>query len=271
LKKVWKNNQNSCIIENVNIFNKGENYMGRAHEVRKSSMAKTAAKKSKHNAKFAAAIYTAAKSGIPDPELNQVLKKEIEKAKKENVPTDVIKRALDKASGGNADDYTSIRYEGFGPNNSMFIIECLTDNQTRTYTDVRTIFSRLGYKLGVTGSVVHMFNNQALFSFEGLTDEETLDVLIMAECDVIDIQYDDGLTTIYAPSTEYAKIRDALTENNPDIEFLEDEIVWIPMMQIKLEDTSDIKHFQKLNDLLDDLEDVQQVFHNVEDIEDDEE
>lgn len=238
--------------------------MGRAHEVRAASMAKTAAFKSKQNAKYGALIFKAAKSGIPDPDLNQVLKREIEKAKKAQIPADVIKRAIDKAKGGSADDYTEVLYEGFGPNNSMIMVECLTDNPNRTFTEVRTVFSRSGCKLGVSGSVSHMFTNQAIFSFEGLTEEETLEILLTADCDVTDIQYDDGMVSVFAPSSEYAKVRDALTDYNPDIEFLEDGVVWTPMMYVTLEDHEDIKQIEKLKNSLDDLDDVQNIYHNIE-------
>ena len=89
--------------------------MGRAHEVRAASMAKTAAAKSKLNNKYSRTIYMAAKSGIPDPELNLALKHEIEKAKREQVNADTIKRAIEKAKGGSTENYYPIRYEGFGP------------------------------------------------------------------------------------------------------------------------------------------------------------
>ena len=238
--------------------------MGRAHQVRAASMAKTAALKSKQNAKHAMLIYAAAKSGLPDPDVNQVLKKEIEKAKKAQIPADVIKRAIEKAKGAGEEAYSEIRYEGFGPNNSLIIVECLSDNVNRTYTAVRTVFSRCGCKLGVSGSVQHMFTNQALFSFEGLNDEETLEILAMAECDVDDIQYDDGLTTVFAPNTEYAKVKHVLSEAKEDLEFLEDKIAWIPMSYVTLSDPDDIKHFEKLITSLEELDDVQEVYHNVQ-------
>jgi len=241
--------------------------MGRAYEVRKSAMAKTAAKKSKEYAKYGALILKAAKSGIPDPELNQILKKEIERAKKAQIPTDIINRAVEKAKGGIGDDYATVNYEGFGPGNSMFIVECLTDNLNRTNTEVRKVISRNGGKLGVSGSVTHMFLNQALFSFEGMTDEEALDILIAADCDITDIEYDDGLVTVFAPSHEYGKIRDALSENNPDIDFLEDEIIWNPQMTVKVSKSSDLAAIKKMINGLDALDDVQKVFHNVEGIE----
>lgn len=242
--------------------------MGRAHEVRAASMAKTAAAKSKLNAKFGRMIYIAAKNGIPDPEVNQSLKKEIERAKKAQISADVIKRAIEKAKGGSNDSYDAARYEGFGPNNAMFIVECLSDNTNRTYTEIRTAFNKCGFKLGVDGSVVHMFNNQAVFSFEGLNDEETLELLIMAECEVDDIVYEDGLTTVYAPSTEYSKVRDALEEAMPNVEFLEDNIAWVPQMKVQLDDAKDIEHFERFKAILDENDDVQNFYHNIESSED---
>lgn len=240
--------------------------MGRAYEVRKAAMAKTAARKGKEYARFGAIIYKAAKSGIPDPELNQALKKEIERAKKADIPADIIKRAIEKAKGGATEDYHTVNFEGFGPGNSMIIVECLTDNMNRTNTEVRTAITRNGGKLGVSGSVTHMFLNRALFSFEGITDEEALEIMVEADCDVADIEYDDGMVSIYAPSEEYGKIRDALTDRLPEIEFLEDGIVWIPQMPVKIEDEEELRAFRKMINAIEELDDVQKVFHNIEGI-----
>ena len=165
--------------------------MGRAHEVRAASMAKTAAAKSKVYAKHGKLIYIAAKAGVPDPEMNLALKAAIEKAKKENVPADNIKRAIEKAKGGSNESYDSVRYEGYGPNNSMFIIECLTDNVNRTYTNVRTIVTKTGCKLSAPGSVTYMFDYLSVFSFEGMTDEEVLEILLMEDCEVNDVVLDE--------------------------------------------------------------------------------
>ena len=125
--------------------------MGRAHEVRAASMAKTAAAKSKLNNKWSRIIYMAAKAGVPDPELNQNLKKEIEKAKREQVTADVIKRAIEKAKGANQENYDPLTLEGFGPGNSMFIVECLTDNHNRTQTAVKVALQKCG------GNIVSWF------------------------------------------------------------------------------------------------------------------
>lgn len=245
--------------------------MGRAHEVRAASMAKTAAAKSKLNNKWSKIIYMAAKAGVPDPDLNQPLKKEIEKAKREQVTADVIKRAIEKAKGGSQENYSPARYEAFGPNNSMFIIDCLTDNVNRTYTAVRTAVTRCGFKLGAPGSVAHMFTNTAIFSFVGLNDEETLEALLMADCEPTDIEFENGVTTVYADGSEYSKIRAALSEAMPNVEFTVDKTTYLPENYVTLTDEDDIRHFHRLMDALDEIEDVQDVYHSVEGLDDEEE
>lgn len=237
--------------------------MGRAHEVRAASMAKTAAAKSKVYAKHGKLIYIAAKAGVPDPEMNLALKAAIEKAKKDNVPADNIKRAIEKAKGGSNESYDSVRYEGYGPNNSMFIIECLTDNVNRTYTNVRTIVTKTGCKLSAPGSVTYMFDYLSVFSFEGMTDEEVLEILLMEDCEVTDVVLEDGLVTVTAPSTEYNKVRTALLNANPEMNFLEDEIKWVPQSYVELTDEKDIEHYERLLAQLEDNDDVQDVYHNM--------
>lgn len=236
--------------------------MGRAHEVRAASMAKTAAAKSKTYNKHAKEIYMAAKSGVPDPEANLTLRAKIAKAKKDQVPADVIKRAIDKAKGGTGESYDEVRYEGFSQGNSIVIVECLTDNINRTYANVRTIFNKTGSKLGVAGCVAHQFKNQAVFSFTGMTDEEVLDLLVMADCEVEDVLLDEDVVTVYAPSTEYNKIRVALTEANPDINFITDEVTWNPLEYVELEG-DELSKFQRFLTALDEDDDVQDVYHNV--------
>ncbi|HEY8406046.1 MAG TPA: YebC/PmpR family DNA-binding transcriptional regulator, partial [Acholeplasma sp.] len=137
--------------------------MGRAFEVRKVAMAKTAAAKTKVYSKYGREIYMAAKAGVPDPEINLNLRRVIEKAKKDQVPSDIIKRAIEKAKGGVDENYTEVRYEGFGPGNTLIIVDCLTDNTNRTLTEVRTLFNKSGGKLGVSGSVLHQFEHRAVF------------------------------------------------------------------------------------------------------------
>ncbi len=130
--------------------------MGRAFEVRKAAMMKTSAAKTKVYSRFGKEIYIAAKAGVPDPEMNQGLKRMIERAKANQVPADVIKRAIEKAKGGTDESYTSVRYEGFGPGNCTIIVDCLTDNVNRTVSDVRNCFTKTKSKMGVSGSVAHL-------------------------------------------------------------------------------------------------------------------
>ena len=245
--------------------------MGRAHEVRAASMAKTAAAKSKLNNKWSRIIYMAAKSGVPDPDLNQNLKKEIEKAKREQVTADVIKRAIEKAKGANQESYDPITLEGFGPGNSMFIIECLTDNHNRTQTDVKVALQKCGGKIAGSGNVAHMFKNTALFAIDFMGEEEVLETLLMADCDVTDIELEDGITTVYASNTEYSKIRQALVEAMPGVEFLVDKTTLLPETYTQLTDEDDIRHFHRLMEQLDEVEDAQDVYHNVEGLSDAEE
>ena len=237
--------------------------MGRAHEVRAASMAKTAAIKSKVNAKHSTAIYVAAKGGIPDPDSNTVLKSAIEKARKDNVPVDVINRAIEKSKGGTVEAYNFVRYEGFGPNNSLFIIDCLTDNVNRTYTSVKTAFAKSGGNLGENGTVTYMFGNFSIFEFEGYSVDEIMETLLEADCDIIDVTKEDGMVEVLAEPTEYGKVRDTLYAKYKDMKFERDENVWIPNHYVELTTENDIKNFNKLMDTLDDLEDVQTMYYNV--------
>ncbi|MDL2292609.1 YebC/PmpR family DNA-binding transcriptional regulator [Acholeplasma sp. OttesenSCG-928-E16] len=235
--------------------------MGRAFEVRKVAMAKTAAAKSKVYAKYGREIFVAAKSGTPDPETNQNLKRIIEKAKRDQVSADVIKRAIDKAKGGSDETYTSVRYEGFGPGNTLFIVECLSDNVNRTVAEVRNCFTKTGGKLGVAGSVLHQFEHKSIFSTNELTEEEVLEALIENDINA-DIEDEDGMVLVYGDTSDYYKIKTALLEKKEDINFEVDEITFIPIMVSVLENDEDIQKFERLVNMLDELDDVQEVYNN---------
>lgn len=237
--------------------------MGRAFEVRKYAKEKTAAAKTKIYSKYGKEIYVAAKNGQPDPELNQELKRVIEKAKKDQVPNDIINRAIEKAAGGSEENYSHVRYEGFGPGNSMLIVDCLTDNVNRTYTEVRNCFTKTNSKLGVSGSVLHQFSHQAVFVVKDMSEDDVLMVAVESDVDIADVEYDEDETTIYADMTDYYKVKTALLEYKPDLEFLIDEIAWIPFNYSTLE-KEDQEVFDRLMAMLEDLEDVQSISHNLE-------
>lgn len=235
--------------------------MGRAHEVRAASMAKTAAAKSAKNAKWGKEIFDAAKAGVPDPNMNQGLKRTIERAKKDQCPAEVIKRAIAKAEGVSSGVMSEIVYEGFGNGNVAVIVECLTDNVNRTFSDVRACFTKTGGKIGVSGSVSHMFSRKAVFSFEGVSDEEAMEILMLADCDAEDIVLDDGITTITAEPKDFQSIADALAEAKPELEYIENEISLIAATYVDLDEESKAK-FERMLGLLEELDDVQQVHHN---------
>ena len=125
--------------------------MGRAYQNKKESMAKTAGAKSKVYSKYGREIYVVAKSGGVDPEGNLSLRRLIDNAKKDQVPAHVIEKAIEKAKGSGGEEYASARYEGFGPGGCMVIVDCLTDNPTRTFNDVRLCFTKNDCKAWWTG------------------------------------------------------------------------------------------------------------------------
>ncbi|RHW22242.1 YebC/PmpR family DNA-binding transcriptional regulator [Pseudomonas jilinensis] len=237
--------------------------MGRAYQNRKESMAKTADMKTKLYSKYAREIYVSAKSGGIDPAGNLTLRGLIERAKKDQVPAHVIDKAIDKAKGAGGEDFALARYEGFGPGNCMVIVDCLTDNPNRTIADVRHCFTKTKCKLGTSGSVSHMFDHCAIFAFKADDEEAVLEALMMADVDVTDIENEGGQITVFTPNTEYAKAKQALTEALGDIDFIVDEIQFLPQTSTKIEG-DDLAMFDKFLDMLNDLDDVQNVYHNAE-------
>lgn len=237
--------------------------MGRAYQNRKESMAKTSDQKAKVYSKYGREIYVCAKSGGIDPNGNLALRGMIERAKKDQVPTHVIDKALDKAKGGGGEDFDTARYEGFGPGNTMVIVDCLSDNPNRTFGDVRTCFNKVKCKIGTQGSVSHMFDHSAIFVFNGDDEEAVLEALMLADVDVTDIELEDGKVTVFAPNTEYSKAKTALTDAFGDIEFDVDEIQFIAQNMTQIEG-EDVEQFERFLDLLNDLDDVQRVYHNAE-------
>lgn len=236
--------------------------MGRAFEVRKQSMQKTAAAKTRVYSKYGKELYMAAK-GNPDPEINGELKRVIERAKKDQVPNDIIKRAIDKAKGGTDENYAVVRYEGFGPANSLFIVECLTDNVNRTISEVRNCFTKSNSKLGVSGSVSHMFTYESVFAIKDATEDEIYEIILENDINASDIEADEQGVSIYGEASDYSTIRNALIAANPNFDFVTDEIMWLPTIEVTLTEQDDIDMFNKLTSMLDELDDVKDVYHNV--------
>ncbi|TXR53621.1 YebC/PmpR family DNA-binding transcriptional regulator [Reinekea thalattae] len=237
--------------------------MGRAYQNRKESMAKTSDMKAKIYSKYSREIYVCAKAGGIELESNLALASLVERAKKDQVPAHVIDKAIDKAKGGGGEDFDVARYEGFGPGNTMIIVDCLTDNPNRTFGDVRSCFNKVKTKIGGQGSVSHMFDHAAIFVFDGNDEEAVLEVLMEADVDVTDIECDDGKVTVFTPNTEYAKTRQALLAAFEGVEFDVDEVQFVPQTTVEVSG-EDREQFDKFLELLNFLDDVQNVYHNAE-------
>ncbi|MGL4733944.1 MAG: YebC/PmpR family DNA-binding transcriptional regulator [Enterovibrio sp.] len=237
--------------------------MGRSFEVRKASMAKTQGAKVKLYSKYGKEIYVIAKNGGGDPATNLSLKRMIEKAKKDQVPAHVIEKAIEKANGGAGENYEVARYEGFAPGGCSVIVDCLTDNNSRTYMEVRQCFVKTNAKIGAPGAVAHMFDHQAVFQFAGDNEEEVLEALLMADADVADLEAEDGMITIFAPHTEFFKIKNALSESFPNVNIDVEEITFVPQNNITVSG-DDVAMFEKFIDMLNDCDDVQNVYHNAQ-------
>jgi len=236
--------------------------MGRKWNNIKEKKASKDANTSRIYAKFGREIYVAAKQGEPDPELNQNLKFVLERAKTYNVPKAIIERAIEKAKGGSEENYDELRYEGFGPNGAMVIVDALTNNVNRTAADVRSTFGKNGGNMGVSGSVAYMFDPTAVIGFEGKTADETLELLMEADIDVRDILEEDDAVIVYAEPDQFHAVQEAL-QTAGITEFTVAELTMLAQNDVALpEDTR--AQFEKLIDALEDLEDVQQVYHNVD-------
>lgn len=235
--------------------------MGRAYEVRKASIQKTGAAKAKLYSTFAKEIYLAAK-GNPELESNLHLKRVVEKAKRSQVPSDIINRAIDKAKGAGGEDYQELSYEGFGPGASTLIVKCLTDNVNRTVSFVREAFNKCHKSLGVTNSVSYNYDYLAIIGVASNDEETIMMTLLDKGIEIVDIESENGEVVITAKPSDASSIKDTLEELIPNVEYTIDEIGWYAKEKVTLEG-EDLEVFTRLLGLLDNIEDVTEVYHNV--------
>ena len=237
--------------------------MGRAYEVRKASIQKTGAAKAKLYSMYAKEIYQAAKNGGTEMESNSALKRLVDKAKKEQVPSDIINRAIDKVNSGVDESYQDVTYELFGPAGSTLIVNCLTDNVNRSVSSIRAVVNKCHVKMGAQGSVNYMYDHVCVISFKGLDEEQVLEAMIEQAIDINDIEEDAGETIVYGNPSDLFNIKEAISKVLPSVEFDMDEITYIAKDKVKLTG-EDLEIFNKLITMLDEVEDVQNVYHNVE-------
>lgn len=235
--------------------------MGRAYEVRKASIQKTGAARGKIYSMYAKEIYQAAKNGGTSLEANASLKRLVERAKKEQVPSDIIKRAIDKVNSGVDESYIKNTYELFGPAGSTLIVECLTDNVNRSVSELRAVVNKCHVKMGNVGSVSYNYDNLCIVGFKGLDIDDTINALIENDVDIKDIEEDDGII-IYGDPQDLFKIKESITKVLPNVTFDMDEITMLAKEKVELTG-EDLDLFNKMLTMLDDIEDVANIYHNV--------
>ena len=236
--------------------------MGRAYEVRKYSIQKTGAARGKIYTTYAKEIYLAAKKGLPDPDANISLKRIIDKARKEQVPSDIINRAIEKAKGVGGEDYSEVVYEGFGPGASTLIIKTLTDNVNRTVGEVRAAFNKVNKSLGVTNSVSYNYDYLGVLAFKYDNSEMLFEELLNAGIEIIDLEEENGEITITMKPNDHDKVKDVIEKIIPNVDYTIDQIGMFAKEKITLEG-EDLETFKKLYNMLDAIDDVTEIYHNV--------
>ncbi len=240
--------------------------MGRAYEVRKASIQKTGAMKARIYSTYAKEIYLAAKKGSPEIESNVFLKRIVEKARKEQVPVDIINRAIEKAKGLGGEDYHEVIYEGFGPGASTLIIKTLTDNVNRTVGMVRAAFNKVNKSLGVTNSVSYNYDYLAIISFKTTKEEEIFESLLENGIEPIEFENEDNELSISVNPNDINTTKDLIEKIEPTVSYELDEVGMFPKNKIEL-NKEDLEVFTKLYNMLDEIEDVTEIYHNVSNFE----
>ena len=217
------------------------------------------AARSKLFSKLAKEITVAAKMGDPDPEKNPRLRLAVKAAKAVSCPKDVIDRAIKKSQGGDAEDYSEIRYEGYGVNGIAVIVEAMTDNVNRTASNVRSYFTKCGGNLGQTGSVSHGFDRVGEISYP--VSAGSADDIMMAalEAGADDVESDEDGHWIYTSVETLNDVSDALEKALG--ESTESKLVWRPKTRPEV-DLETAQKLMRLVDLLEEDDDVQTVTHN---------
>jgi YebC/PmpR family DNA-binding regulatory protein len=232
--------------------------MGRAYQVRASSMAATAAKRSALFMRASREIYMAAKSGS-DPDSNLSLRAAIDKYRALNVTRDVIERAIKKAAGGEVEAYNAGRYEAFGPGGCYLVVDTLTDNINRAISEVRSAITKRNGKMG---SVLFNFTEYGQLVFLGQQQAPVEEQLILGDVDVQHIHVNGDQLEVLVSPTSFAQAKKIL-EGMGVKTFIASEITLIANDTVTLEGEN-LQLFKQLLDVLDELQDVQNVYHNVE-------
>jgi YebC/PmpR family DNA-binding regulatory protein len=217
--------------------------------------------KSKMFSKLAREITVAAKMGTPDPDMNPRLRLAINAAKAQSMPKDNIQRAINKAAGGDAENYDEVRYEGYGPGGVAVIVEALTDNRNRSASNVRAALTQAGGALGETGSVSFMWDRagEIFYSPEAGNADKIMEAAIEAGAD--DVQSDEEGHTIYCAFENVGDVSKALESALGEAESV--KVIWKPKNNVPV-DEERAQSLMRLVATLEDDDDVQNVYANFE-------
>ena len=224
----------------------------------KHRKAATDAKRGKIFTRLIKEITVAARLGGGDPGMNPRLRLAIDKATDSNMPKDTIERAIKRGSGGlEGVNYEEIRYEGYGINGAAIIVDCMTDNRTRTVADVRHAFSKYGGNLGTDGSVAFLFRHCGQIVFAPGTDEDkVMEAAIDAGAEDVVTQEDGSIEVITGPH-DFVRVREALAKSGLQPEFA--EVTMKPSTEVEFRG-EDAQRMQKLLDAIESIDDVQDVY-----------
>ena len=217
--------------------------------------------RSKMFSKLAREITVAAKSGLPDPDMNPRLRLAIQNAKAQSMPKDNIQRAINKASGNDSESYDEVRYEGYGPGGVAVIVEALTDNRNRTASNVRAAFTKAGGSLGETGSVSFLWDRvgEIVYGTAAGDADKVMEAAIEAGAD--DVQSDDDGHVILCAFESIGDVTSALEATLGEAESV--KTIWKPQTNTPV-DEDRARSILKLIATLEDDDDVQNVYANFE-------
>jgi len=224
----------------------------------KHKKAATDAKRGKIFTRLIKEITVAARLGGGDATMNPRLRLAVDKAYSQNMPKDTIERAAKRGSGGlEGVNYEEVRYEGYGINGAAVIVDCMTDNKTRTVADVRHAFSKYGGNLGTDGSVAFLFKHcgQILFA-PGTSEDKLMEAALDAGAEDI-VTNDDGSIEVLTGPYDFVTVKEALASAGFKPEF--GEVIMKPATEVEMTGDAAVK-MQKLLDALESLDDVQEVY-----------
>lgn len=198
--------------------------------------------------------------GMTNPDSNFKLRLAMDKARDANMPKENIQRAIDKGHGPESANLKEVVYEAFGPHGVALMIQCTTDNSTRTHNEVKSVIENRGGKMGSQGSVHYLFQKCSVMQFDLTTSSENAVFEFGQALDAYDVDEGEGTITVYFPFEQFGRARGALGKLNPSVS----EVEFRPLNRVAVPSEQEAKHVVELVEAIEDLPDVHMVFTNLE-------